>query len=64
MTSGGSDAFGFTSEKVTERPRPREVASRPTAWCRSSFAIYKSIYRVSELVRILAGSVFDPGWWI
>ena len=33
------------------------VASRSRAWCRSSSAIYKSIYRV----RILAGSVFDPG---
>ena len=41
-----------------------KVASRSRAWCRSSSAIYKSIYKVSELVRILAGSVFDPGWWL
>ena len=41
-----------------------KVASRSRAWCRSSSAIYKSINRVSELVRILAGSVFDPGWWL
>ena len=38
-----------------------KVGSRSRAWCRSSSAIYKSIYRVCELVRILAGSVFDPG---
>ena len=41
-----------------------KVASRSRAWCRSSSAIYKSIYRVFELVRILAGNVFDPGWWL
>ena len=41
-----------------------KIASRSRAWCRSSSAIYKSIYMVSELVRILAGSVFDPGWWL
>ena len=42
----------------------KKVASLSRAWCRFSSAIYKSIYRVSELVRILAGSVFDPGWWL
>ena len=41
-----------------------KIASHSRAWCRYSSAIYKSIYMVSELVRILAGSVFDPGWWL
>ena len=41
-----------------------KVASRSRALCRSFPAIYKSIYRVSELVRILAGNVFHPGWWL
>ena len=41
-----------------------KVASRSRVWCRSYSAIYKSIYKVYELVRILAGSVFGPGWWL
>ena len=39
-----------------------KVASRSRAWCRSSYSIYKSSNKMSELVRILAGSIFDPRW--
>ena len=42
----------------------RKVASRSRACYRSSSAIYMSIYKVSELVRVLTRIVFDPGLWL
>ena len=61
---GLSDAFRFTSEKLLNALDHGKVVSRSRAWCRSSSSIYKSIYKGSELVRILAGNVFGPGWWL
>ena len=45
---------------MSQCPRPGNVASRPRARCFSSLCI-GLLAQVPEYVRILAGSVIDPG---